>query len=88
MHDLEEENISEMGDVKKVRDRALAAARFKHRLAFECLIFTLYISLFMAVLVLRRNLPANLQMTSAVEAALHTEIEPSSGAAPSPPPHS
>ena len=27
MHDLEEENVAEMGDVKKVRDRALAAAR-------------------------------------------------------------
>jgi len=86
MHDLEEENVAEMGDVKKVRDRALAAARFKQRLAFECLVFTLYISVFLAVLMLRRNLPANLQMTSAVEAALHAEIEPSSGAAPSPPP--
>ena len=56
MHDLEEENVAEMGDVKKVRDRALAAARFKQRLAFECLVFTLYISVFLAVLMLRRNL--------------------------------
>ena len=73
-------NFSDMGDVKKVRDRAAAEGRFKQRLGYECLIFTLYISLFMAVLMLRRSLPDNLQMTNAVEHALHAEIDPSSGA--------
>ena len=86
--DLDSE-IGESGDVKKVRDRAYAAGRFKQKLAFECLIFTLYATLFMAVLMLRRNLPDNLQMTNAVEHALHAEIDPSSGALPPPtqPPH-
>ena len=82
--DLDSE-IGESGDVKKVRDRAYAAGRFKQKLAFECLIFTLYATLFMAVLMLRRNLPDNLQMTNAVEHALHAEIDPSSGASLRPP---
>ena len=62
-----------------MRDRAEAAGRTRQKLALECIIFVLYASLFITVFTLRRNLPASLHMTKAVEHALHAEIDPSSG---------
>ena len=72
-------NYSGEENVRKVRDRARAAGDHNQKLAFECMIFALYATLFIVVLFTRRHVPENFQITKAVEHALHADFEVDSG---------
>ena len=72
-------NFSDEENVQRVRARAEKEGKFKQKLALECVIFALYLVLFVAVLFLRRDLTQSFQMTKAVEHALQAEIDLDSG---------